>query len=341
MPKQLDAESRARIVPSQLAPRHSMALLAEEIGADIQAPAQQQSGFTDRLRAKILQSPDQWAFAAAFASELKVGDTVFCTSEHPGFHVAAFAGRRPGGPLVSIFVHNVNRPRARAALRLWRLSKKVHRFIACSRSQVDFLKNYLNLSEDRVRFIWDHTDTTFFRPGEPSADKQRAKIVSVGLEKRDYRTLALASQDLDADVCISGFSKDSTPDPRAFPAVLPANMSRRFYDWPSLSQLYRDADVVVVSAFENDYAAGVQGLMEGMASGRPVVVTETRGLKAYIDAGAVIPVRPGDANQMREAIQHVMKNPAEAAAMGRAARELALRRHSMEGYVAGLRELIK
>jgi hypothetical protein len=42
-------------------------------------------------------------------------------------------------------------------------------------------------------------------------------------------------------------------------------MSRKFYSWPDLVQLYRDADVIAVCLVDNKYAAGVQGLLEAMA----------------------------------------------------------------------------
>ncbi|MEM5838768.1 hypothetical protein AAHH59_10735, partial [Pediococcus acidilactici] len=56
----------------------------------------------------------------------------------------------------------------------------------------------------------DQTDTIFFRPSPASLDKPRPVIASVGLEKRDYRTLAAATSDLDVDVKISGFSRDAS-----------------------------------------------------------------------------------------------------------------------------------
>ena len=47
---------------------------------------------------------------------------------------------------------------------------------------------------------------------------------------------------------------------------MPENMSRKFYEWPDLVQLYRDADVIAVCLVDNKYAAGVQGLLEAMAA---------------------------------------------------------------------------
>jgi glycosyltransferase involved in cell wall biosynthesis len=81
-------------------------------------------------------------------------------------------------------------------------------------------------------------------------------------------------------------------------------------------QLYRDADVVVVSCHENRYAAGVQTLMEAMACRRPVIATATRGLASYLHP-SVIAVPPGDAAAMRAAIRGLLADPAGAEARAR------------------------
>ena len=220
-------------------------------------------------------------------------------------------------------------------LRLANLRSRVGRFLACAQPQVDFLHS-IGVERDRAVFVWDHTDTLFFTPGPASELKRRPCIMSVGLEQRDYRNLAHATHDLDLDVRISGFSRDAQAIARSFPEELPVNMTRQFYSWPDLRQLYRDADVVVVSLFENRYAAGVQGLMEAMACGRPVVVTSTVGLERYIHPDAALSVPTGDPLALRNAIQHLLDHPDEAAAMGARGRELALQRHSMERYVQTL-----
>ena len=149
-------------------------------------------------------------------------------------------------------------------------------------------------------------------------------IAGVGLERRDYRTLAAATHDLPVDVRISGFSRFAASAARSFPDPLPANMSRRFYEWPELVQLYRDADVVVAPLFPSPYAAGVTTLMEGLACGRPVVATRTEGLRRYLapDDGLSL-VEAFDAAGLRRAILRLLEHPAEAEAQGRAG--LALR----------------
>ena len=314
------------------APRHAMALLAERLGATVHAPDAVAGRLSDRIRSRIAPPVELWSLARRVAAQASHGDTVFCSSEAGGLQVAAMLGARSTRPRLCVFVHNVDRPRARVALKLWHMVDKVDVFLACSQMQVDFLRRYLGLGADRVRHVWDHTDTQFFTPGPAAAGRKRPVVVSVGLEQRDYKTLAAATHDLDVDVRISGFSKDADALARTFPETMPANMSRRFYAWPELAQLYRDADVVVVSCHENRYAAGVQSLMEATASRRPVVVTATEGLRAYLD-DSVLAVPPGDVASMRRAIQATLADTAGAEERAARGYELALRRYDMDRYV--------
>ena len=233
--------------------------------------------------------------------------------------------------------HSVDSSKKRAALKIFRAGRKVSLFMTVCERQAEALRQYLKSRDDRVSFLWDQTDTKYFTPGMASLDKRRPIVVSVGLERRDYATLAAATADLDIDVHISGYSADTRAMSRAFPEVLPDNMTRRFYSWTELAQLYRDADVVVVSLFPNDYAAGVQGLMEGLSSGRPVVVTATNGLREYVQPDdAMRKVPPGDVEGVRREILALLQDPTERQRLSSQARLVASNRHSCEAYVKTL-----
>ena len=269
--------------------------LAQRLDAEIHEPSPEPAHGADVLRSRVAPPDSLWTLARRVRAETGPDDAVFCPSEAGGLQFAAVCDQEARArPRLAMFVHNVDRPRARFALKWWHMARSVDLFLACSSAQVQFLRSFLGLSADRARLLWDHTDLRFFAPGPASLDKRRPIIASVGLEQRDHKTLAAASRDLDVDVRISGYSQDAAAMERTFPNPLPANMSRRFYEWPELVQLYRDADVVVVSCHENRYAAGVQSLMEAMACCRPVIATATRGLAAYLHP-SVIAVPPGDA----------------------------------------------
>ena len=332
LPRDMHLDATAAEAEAGRAPRHSMWLLARELGATVHEAHHADVTTLDRWRSKLAGPPSLWAAARALAMQVGPEDCIFCTSEAGGLQVAAVCGALPERPGICVFAHNLDRPRGRAALSLWKAAHRVDLFLACSQRQVDFLRGHLGLPPEKVRFVWDHTDTRFFSAG-PACRGPRPVIASVGLEQRDYRTLASATHDLDVDVRISGSSTDAATLAQTFPEPMPANMTRRFYSWLELRQLYRDAAVVVVSVRENRYAAGVQSLMEALACARPVVATATQGLVPYLEEGIVACVKPGDPVAMRAAILSVLGDSTTAATLARRGHEMALRRHAMERYV--------
>lgn len=329
----IDLERIAQEALTYQCPRFATGMLGQRLGATIHKPELYSVSPLDKIYSKIAGQPQQWALGRVLADQLDRNDLIFCPGEDIGIAVATVCGAKHR-PKVAVFFHNIDRPRGRVALKLFRLAERIDLFIVCAHPQADFLRRYLNLPEHRVLFVWDQTDLKFFTPGAQSPNKTRPLVVSVGLEKRDYRLLAEATKDLEIDVKISGFSQDASVIARTFPQPMPANMSRQFYKWPDLVQLYRDADVVVVSLVENSYAAGVQALMEAMACRRPVIVTRTKGLAEYIsDSNAITSVEPGNALELQQAITHLLNHPQEAEAKAQRGYQLALERHNSEKYV--------
>ena len=319
-------------------PRHVMWALARRLEATVHSTKGLTGARLDRLRSKIAGAPGHWALARSLARTLGPDDLVFCTGEDVGLPIAATLGGREGGPKVVVFVHNLDRARGRAALKLFRSARRVDRFVTNTSVQADFLRVYLGLPPSRVVLLPAQTDTRFFTPGEALPGKVRPVIASVGLEQRDYRTLAEATRDLDVDVRISGVSPDARAEARMFPEEMPANMSRRFYKWPELVQLYRDADVVAVSLFDAKYTAGVTVLLEAWACRRPVVLTRTRGLIDYVadDRDAVRFSMPRDAGDLRRAIVELLSDRSRADSQAERGYQRVLQHHNSEDYVERL-----
>lgn len=300
-----------------LCPRHSIVMLMDRTGGAIHVPDPDLDRPTpaDRIRSKLFSSsPGAWALARRMTRELGADDIVYCMGEDSGLPMAAAIGGR-GGPRLRlfVFVHNIDRPRGRAAARATGLARHAAGISACCGWQHDFLRDYLGVPRDRLHLILEHIDDRFFTPGPASAGKARPVIAGVGLENRDYRSLAEATADLDVDVRISGFSPFAATQKRSLPDPMPANMSQRFYSWPDLVQLYRDADVVVSPVFPSHYAAGVTTLLEAQACRRPVIATRSPGLADYLDddSGALV-IEPGDPAALRRAIVGLLERPDEA-----------------------------
>lgn len=81
---------------------------------------------------------------------------------------------------------------------------------------------------------------------------------------------------------------------------------------------------MVVPLEDVDFDAGVTVIAEAMAMGKAVVVTRARGQRDLVREGETgLHVPPGDPRALRAAIEYLLRDPAAADRMGRAAREIA------------------
>jgi len=91
---------------------------------------------------------------------------------------------------------------------------------------------------------------------------------------------------------------------------------------PDVAAAYAEATVFVLPALEDGYPLVV---LEAMASGRPVIVSENTGSKDAVEQGVtgfIVPVRAPEA--IADRLQWLYEHPEERAAMGAAARQRAL-----------------
>jgi glycosyltransferase involved in cell wall biosynthesis len=342
-----DFEALAEESKAGLSPRHVIFDLARRIGADCHSPTYEPN-WTDRLRSKLANSPEQWAMARNLADRLTVNDVVYCTGEDIGLPLAACCSIK-NLPRIVMFLHAGHKTRSRLLMALGNGVKKIAIFVTNCEAQVRFLLE-LGVEIDRIHFLLEQTDTAFFSPGPAAPTSRTASartplsrpiIASVGLEYRDYRTLAAATFDLDVDVRISGFSQDVAAMAQSFPEVMPSNMDRRFYSWPDLAQLYRDADLIVVSLFPADGTSGVTTLLEAMACRRPVIATETIGLVDYLnEPGTVTTVPIGDVDRLRTAIQTLLADRAAADRQAEAGYQRVQCDHRPEPYLDTLMSIL-
>ncbi len=196
------------------------------------------------------------------------------------------------------------------------------------------------------------TDTRFFRPAKDLPEpRERPLVVSCGLEQRDYDTMAkairrLSSLEVDIDVKVCVASPNKTTDTKyAFPDVVPENMEMRMFEFAELRELYQQATVTVVPVLPNNYIAGLTTMMEAMACGSPVIMTELGGLPGeFADRGAIINTPPGDAARLADAIRDAIDDPERAAARAEVALELIQSEHAataaVERFAEGLQKVI-
>jgi len=335
----IDLEGIAREAQAGQRPHHVIWSLSQKLGAQIHQPGADPINALDRMRSKISSQPAQWALARSLAAQLTCEDVVFCMNEDVGIPLAALCAFKPDRPKVAMYVTNLDRPRGRLALKLFHIAHRDNLLLTPIRTQYEFLQQYLGLSDSLLHLVRDQTDTNFFKPGVDRGRKARPLIVSGGMEKRDYRTLAEATQNMDVDVKVCAFSNNAAATARTFPPVMPKNMYCGFFDWVDLLQLYQDSDVVAISLFENRYSAGTTTLLEAMACCKPVVITYSEGLIAdLVEAGCVTGVRAGDPEDLRRAIVRLLSDPAAAQAQAERGYRMALKHYSSAQHIKELAE---
>lgn len=313
-------------------PRDYIALLQKQLDAQIHIP-DISANIVDKVRAKLWAGrPENWALSRKLSEQLTEQDVVFCNVEDSSMSFAAYCVDKKRRPkLVSLF-QNFNHLRNLTTAKLLRIAQSTDLFIVGSRLQQELVCKHLNLPRERVLYLPQFVDMDFFTPGLPTSEKRRPIIASVGLENRDYRSIAEATQDLDLDVKICDTSRFAKRLTKSFPDVLPANMDCRYYEMDELIQLYRDADIFIMSVFESDYHAGSTSLVEAMACKRPIIATASKGLSSYLDPDAILTVKPGDAEGLKQAVSYLLNNPDEARRRAERAYQIAQEHHSVDVF---------
>lgn len=194
---------------------------------------------------------------------------------------------------------------------------------------------------DRVALVPLQVDQQWYRPSP--RPPERPTVGAAGVEFRDYPTLVEAAAGLPGvRFLVNPQSPWSRKDPGITAEGLPANVELRQLEVDGIRDFYDELTAVAVPLHENDTAAGLTAVLQGMAMGKPVICTRTSGRASVITDGVNgLLVDPGDVTGWRRAISAVTADPAFAARLGAEGRRWIERHASMEHWVARMREHIE
>jgi len=176
-------------------------------------------------------------------------------------------------------------------------------------------------------------DTGWWTPETSSVTGEG--VLAIGNDgNRDWSTMLAAAPSIAAPLRI--FTKHDPPE------RLPDNVTWHAADWhrallsdSDVRRLYRDAAVVVVPVRDVPQPSGQSVTLQAMACGRPVVLTETRGLWAPAslrDGENVAFVPPADPAALASAVSRLLADPELARSLGGAARAHVVADGGIEGY---------
>jgi glycosyltransferase involved in cell wall biosynthesis len=281
------------------------------------------------------------AFAAQALEATRISrsyDVIITWSERHSVAVAAlFAILRVKTPHLALMFW-LSKPAVRWPLRFVRTG--IDKIVTWSSIQRAVAIEQIGFDPGDVVLVRHPVDLDFFKP----AGSGHEIIFSAGSTQRDFQTFSNAVRGLDVPVHIAaslvvaldGY-KIVTRDVRDEPGW-PDNCQVRPLTSLELRDSYAAAKVVVVPLLPTDIDAGVNVILEGMAMGRPVIVSQTLGQVDVIrdgDNGVFVPT--GDSSALRSRIESFLADPEAAEELGRRARAYVEQNHRLEDFIENVR----
>lgn len=347
-----DCETARQQVRAGAWPRTDYLELADRLNADVLDLAAVRADPTARRLDRIVRRGAGHAWLAS--RMLPQYDTVFSDGEHIGLLLGLRLAEKRHRCRHVMIGHGISAWKKRLVAG-WARPGIDALIVHCS-SQLEFAIDKLRMDPSQVYLLPYQVDVDFWRP-QPG--REELLILSCGMEQRDYPTLIEAIREMPVGVSIAAMSHWSKDRNRLQGRRLPANVTVGSYDYPQLRELYTCSRFVVVPLVDSTYPAGIATILEAMAMGKAVIVTQTRGQRDTVvgpfwsagqnvwpaegpspEACTGIYVPPGDAQAMHSAIVYLLERPELAAVLGGNARRFVEEHMSLDEFVTRLAAVI-
>lgn len=186
--------------------------------------------------------------------------------------------------------------------------RKCPNIIVHSSAQINFYKQHYPKQAPNVRFIPFGADIEYFN--SYAIDSSNNTIIAFGYAKRDYKTLCDA------------FCKIANKDYKLH-IIGDTRLANEYSEFKNiqfssrlpLNQLIENVSkcaFVVIPLPEFMYSYGQMSILQSMSMGKSLIITETTSTRDYIsNAPGVIKTRPGNVEDMANAIEQMINTPAD------------------------------
>jgi glycosyltransferase involved in cell wall biosynthesis len=188
------------------------------------------------------------------------------------------------------------------------------------RNQQEFFKDIID--QDRIFFVPLGVDTDFYTPPTSNDKRDPDLCVFVGENYRDFPTLRGVIE-------LVSYRRPNTKFvgvtlPRAFPLIgsHPNLHLHSGVNESELLELYRSAALMIMPLTD---ATANNAILESMACGLPLVVSDVGAIRDYVSSGCATLVPPCDSIVMTEAVLKLLNCPAERMRMSEQARGQAIK----------------
>jgi glycosyltransferase involved in cell wall biosynthesis len=194
-----------------------------------------------------------------------------------------------------------------------RLLRQFDRIVLMSPSQIPYFAQHV--AADRLRVILHGVDTDFFRPRAAPTAVARLRCITVGHWLRDwdvFKAVAASLPDVSFDV-VTG--QKTLLEERANVRLF------RTVEDDRLAELYRQADILFLPLIDS---TANNALLEGLASGLPIVSSDLVSVRAYVPEPAAILVARNSVEGFIAALKQLRSDAELRARMALAARARAM-----------------
>ena len=244
-------------------------------------------------------------------------------------------------PLVVMNVsllHERNLSGKRRVLLTW-LLPVAEAIICYASSQIDGVRAEFGVKADRLFFIPFGIDTDYFQ-GTSHAELGDF-CLSVGTnDGKDFATLVQALPErIKLVIVTDGYNanlikENYSPGPQI--------EVRQAIPIQELKRLYEAARMHIIPIREMRFSSGQTTLLENMALGKAVIISDTAAVRDYVENGVTaICVRPGDVAQLREEIEKAWDNPIQNVYIGQQAAQVVRERFSSETFARKMVDLLQ
>lgn len=267
------------------------------------------------LRKLLAKRPNLAAAVAAFQHRSSI-QAMYVTGEDISLLLIALMTLVGWKGKVFSLVHAANSKKRQIIIKLLGTSR-VGAYLTVSSFQRDILITNCGVPEEKARFFYNWVDCDFFVNRTLEIENQDEFIFSCGLENRDYSTLIDAARISRRSFVVQayGFFGGLSADTAHLPSNIRVNTTKLPFE--ALRDLYSRCSIVVVPLNSVDYAAGVTGLVEAMAMGKAVIITNSPGISDYFDAESLISIPPGRPDILSETIEHLLSDKVRLEELGR------------------------
>jgi glycosyltransferase involved in cell wall biosynthesis len=192
-------------------------------------------------------------------------------------------------------------------------------------------KELHNVGLSNARFLEFGVDTDFWKP---NGSTTKDYVFSVGADpNRDFETFLTATIDFPTVLCARTEKIQHLKLREKVTVVQGSQID--VLGW------FQESKLVVIPIKDTIRPSGQNCILQAMASGKAVITTRTRGIwtDKLHDWENCVFVPPSDHKAMRQAIHDLYYNPAQAAAIGKCARETVLKHFTLDHFTRAITKI--